>query len=85
MNFYSCEFSYVIINKEIKINGFVGFRSAMPGAMVSGFCVRLTSKRWILKIIQVTMKHDPLMPCKNPCRVYIHPTFTYYVGASNIV
>ena len=29
-------------------------------ATVSGFCVRLASKRYILKIIiQVTMKHDP--------------------------
>ena len=29
-------------------------------AMVSQFRVRPTSKRWFLKIIQVTMKHDPL-------------------------
>ena len=28
-------------------------------AMISRFCVRPTSKRWHLKIIQVTMKHDP--------------------------
>ena len=27
--------------------------------MVFRFCVRPTSKRWFLKIIQVTMKHDP--------------------------
>ena len=27
-------------------------------AMVSQFCVRPTSKRWFLKIIQVTVKHD---------------------------
>ena len=27
-------------------------------AIVSQFCVRPTSKRWFLKIIQVTMKHD---------------------------
>ena len=33
----------------------VRFRSAM----VSWFCVRPTSKRWFLKIVQVTMKHDP--------------------------
>ena len=31
------------------------FRSAM----VFGVCVRPTSKRQFLKIIQVTMKHDP--------------------------
>ena len=34
----------------------VSFRSAM----VSQFCVRPTSKRWFLKITQVTMKPDPL-------------------------
>ena len=28
-------------------------------AMISWFCVRSTSKKWILKIFQVTMKHDP--------------------------
>jgi hypothetical protein len=29
-------------------------------ALVSWFCVRPTSERWFLKIVQVTMKHDPL-------------------------
>jgi hypothetical protein len=29
-------------------------------ATVSWFCVRPTYKRWFLKIIQVTMKHDPI-------------------------
>ena len=28
-------------------------------AMVSWFCVRSTSKRWFLKTIHITMKHDP--------------------------
>ena len=28
-------------------------------AMVSSFCIRPTYKRWFLKLIQVTMKHDP--------------------------
>jgi hypothetical protein len=28
-------------------------------AMVSQFCVRSTSKRYFLKMIQVTMKHHP--------------------------
>ena len=28
-------------------------------AMVFQFCVRPTSKRWLLKTTQVTMKHDP--------------------------
>ena len=30
--------------------------------MISRFCVRLTSKRWVLKIVQVIMIH--LMPCR---------------------
>ena len=32
---------------------------SVKSAMVSQFCVRPTSKRWFLKIVQVTMKHDP--------------------------
>ena len=28
-------------------------------AMVSEFCVRPTSKRWFLRIVQMTMKHHP--------------------------
>jgi hypothetical protein len=28
-------------------------------AMVSGFCVSPISKRWFLKTVKVTMKHDP--------------------------
>jgi hypothetical protein len=31
---------------------------SIGGDMVSWFCVRHTSKRWFLRIIQVTMKHD---------------------------
>ena len=27
--------------------------------MVSRFCVQPTSKKWFLKIIEVSMKHDP--------------------------
>jgi hypothetical protein len=33
---------------------------SVRSAMVSWFCVRPTSKRRFLKIVQVTMKHDPL-------------------------
>ena len=34
---------------------------SIQSAMVSHcFCIRPTSKRWFLKIVQVTMKHDPL-------------------------
>jgi hypothetical protein len=32
--------------------------TSVRSAMVSRFYVRPTSKRWFLKIIQVTMKHD---------------------------
>ena len=31
----------------------------MQNAMVSWFCVKPTSKRWFVKIVQVTMKHNP--------------------------
>ena len=30
----------------------------VKSATLSQFCVRPTSKRWFLKIVQVTMKHD---------------------------
>ena len=32
---------------------------SIRSAMVSQFCVRPASKRWVLKVVQVTMKHDP--------------------------
>ena len=32
---------------------------SVRSAMVSLFCVNLTSKRWFLKIVQVAVKHDP--------------------------
>jgi hypothetical protein len=32
---------------------------SIRSAMVSWFCVRPTSNRWCMKIVQVTMKHDP--------------------------
>ena len=55
-------------------------------AMVTRFCVRHISKRRLLKIIQVTMKHDPFgNPCGNPCRFYIHFALTYSFGPSSIV
>ena len=41
--------------------------------MVSRFCVRPTSKRWFLKITQVTVKHDPF------------DAITYSVGPSSVV
>jgi hypothetical protein len=39
--------------------------------MVSRFCIRLISKRRFLKIVQMTMKHDPIR-----CHVGIHVDFT---------
>ena len=32
---------------------------SVQSAMVSHFCVRPTSKRWFLKIVQVAVKQDP--------------------------
>ena len=32
---------------------------SIQSAMISRFCIRPTSKKWFLKIIQVTMKNDP--------------------------
>ena len=52
MNFYSCRSSCMMKqNKAVVVS--------VQSAVVSQFCVRPTSKRWFLKIIQVTMKHDP--------------------------
>jgi hypothetical protein len=54
--------------------------------MVSLFCVRPTSRGGFLKVVQVTMKHDPIQ-----CHVGIHVSlymqlaFTYSVGPSSIV
>ena len=50
--FYSSGSSHMMkCNKSIVVR----FRSAM----VTRFCDRPTSKRWFLKIVQVTVKHDP--------------------------
>jgi hypothetical protein len=45
--------------------------------MVFRFCVRPTSKRWFLKIVQVTMNTIHSMSCRNLCRLYTHLAFTY--------
>ena len=52
MKLYSCGSSHMIKWNKPTI---VSVRSAM----VSRFCVRPTSKRRFLKLVQVTMKHDP--------------------------
>ena len=46
-------------------------------AIVSWFCVRPTSKRWFLKVFQWLWNMIHLIPCRNPCRLYIHLAFTY--------
>ena len=43
--------------------------------MVSRFCVRPTSKRWFLKKVHVTMKHDPF-----DAHVGIHVDFTIHLA-----
>ena len=49
---YSCGSSHMIkYNKSTVVS--------VRSVMVSPFCVRPTSKRWFLKIVQVTMEHDP--------------------------
>jgi hypothetical protein len=52
MNFYSCGPSHMNNNKKPTV-------VSIRGAMVSWFCGRPTFKRCFLKIVQVTMKHDP--------------------------
>ena len=32
---------------------------SIRNVIVSRFCVRPTSKKWLLEIVQDTMKHDP--------------------------
>ena len=79
MKFYSCGSSHMIKENKSTIGN-------IRSAVVSWFCVRPTSKRWVLKIVQVTMKHDPLlMPCRIPCRLCIHLAFTYSVGPSSVM
>jgi hypothetical protein len=34
---------------------------SVQSTMISRFCIRSTSKRWVLKIVQVSMKHDPFI------------------------
>jgi hypothetical protein len=54
-------------------------------ATVSRFCVRPTSKSWFWKYSKWLRKIIHLMPCKNPCKLYIHLAFTYSIGPSSIV
>jgi hypothetical protein len=41
--------------------------------MISQFRVRPTSKKWFLKIIQVTMKHDPVDAMEDSLHT-LHPS-----------
>ena len=70
MNLYSCRSSTIIkYNKSIVV--------IIRNAMVSRFCVRPTSK-WPWNMIH-------RMPCRNPCRHYMHLAITYSVGPSSVV
>ena len=52
INFYSRESPHMIkLNKPMVVS--------VWSAMVSWVCVRPTSKRWFLKLVQVTIRHDP--------------------------
>jgi hypothetical protein len=69
MNFYS---RMINMNKSTVVS--------VQSAMVSQwFCVWPTSKRWFLKTVQVTMKHDPFdamlesMATLHPPRIHILP------------
>jgi hypothetical protein len=53
MNFYSCGSSHMINQNKSTV-------VSIWSAMVYQLSIRPTSKRCFLKIIQVTMKHDPL-------------------------
>ena len=54
---------------------------SVQSAMVPWFCGRCTSKRWVLKIVQETVNHDPF-DAMYKCHVdfYIHLAFTYSDG-----
>ena len=49
-------------------------------AMISRFCAKPTSKRWVLTIAQVTTKHYPF-----DAMYKIHVEFTYFVGPVSVV
>ena len=51
MNFYLRVLTHDKLNKSTVVN--------VRSAKVSRFCVRPTSKRWFLKMVETTMKHDP--------------------------
>ena len=50
--FYSCGFSHMMKQNKPTV-------MSIRTTMVSWFYFRLTSKRWLLKIVQMNMKHDP--------------------------
>jgi len=54
----------------------VRFRSAM----VTSFCVRPTVEKWFWEYSKWPWNMIHLMPCRNPCRLYIHLASTYSVG-----
>ena len=40
--------------------------------MVTQFCIRPTSKRWFLRIVQVIMKHDPFAGIHEDFYILLH-------------
>ena len=79
MNFYSCG---VLTHDTIEKKPMV---VSVQSATTTWFCVRPTSKRWFLKIIQVTMSTIHLTWCRNPCKLYIHHAFRYSVSPSSVM
>ena len=53
----------------------------IQSAMVSRFCVRPTSKRRLLKIVQKTMKHDPFDDMQESIQT-LHPPCTHVLHRS---
>ena len=78
INFYSCGSSHIIKWNKLPV-------VSVQSAIVFQLCVRPISKSWFLKIVQVTINMIRLMPCKDPCRLYIHLAFTYSVDLSSVV
>jgi hypothetical protein len=55
-----CDFNEILLTQVLRHNKNKINQQLQAFGMPQspGFCVRPTSKRWLLKIIQVTMKHD---------------------------
>ena len=58
-------------------------RLEMPWS--SGFVLGLPPRGGFWKLSKWPWNKIHLMPCRNPCRLYIHLTFTYSIGPSSVV